>query len=156
VAVAVKDADAVVSALSPRSGSTGEVPSLVTVARTLIAALPKAGVKRLVVVGGAGSLQRPDGVQLVDVPGFPDADKPEALAQRDALELYRKEGAPLDWTYLSPAVAIGSARRTGKYRTGGDQIVADAKGKSFISYDDYAVAVVDELEKPRFVRKRFT
>jgi putative NADH-flavin reductase len=156
VADAVRGADAVVNAISPRPGSAGKAPSLVAVARTLLSALPKAGVKRLLIVGGAGTLQRPDGVQLVDVPGFPEAYKPEALAQRDALTVYRAEGGNLDWTYLSPAAEIGPGERTGKYRTGGDQLLVDAKGKSFISFEDYAVAALDELEKPRFVRKRFT
>jgi uncharacterized protein len=156
VTAVVRGADAVVNALSPRPGSTGKAPSLVAVARTLISALPKAGVKRLLVVGGAGTLQGPDGVQLVDAPGFPAAYKPEALAQRDALAVYRTEGGNLDWTYLSPAAEIGPGKRTGKYRTGEDRLLVDAKGKSFISFEDYAVAVLDELEKPRFVRKRFT
>jgi len=156
VTAVVHGADAVVNALSPRPGSTGKAPSLVAVARTLISALPKAGVKRLLVVGGAGSLQGPDGVQLVDAPGFPAAYKPEALAQRDALAVYGTEGGNLDWTYLSPAAEIGPGERTGRYRTGEDRLLVDAKGKSFISFEDYAVAVLDELEKPRFVRKRFT
>src|SRR2546422_5446288 len=156
VVSAVRGADAVVNAISPRPGSAGKPPSMVTVARTLLSARAKAGVKGLLVAGGAGSLQGPDGVQLVDAPGFPEAYKAEALAQRDALAVYRTQGAGLDWTYFSPAVEIGPGKRTGKYRTGGDQVVADAKGRSFISYDDYAVAVVDELEKPRFLRKRFT
>jgi putative NADH-flavin reductase len=153
---AVRGADAVVNAISPRPGSVGKAPSLVAVARTLLSALPKAGVKRLLVVGGAGSLQRPDGLQIVDAPGFPDAYKPEALAQRDALAVYRAEGGNLDWTYLSPAAEIGPGERTGKYRTGGDRLLVDAKGKSSISFEDYAVAALDELEDPRFVRKRFT
>jgi putative NADH-flavin reductase len=156
VASVVRGADAVVNAISPRPGSAGKAPSLVTVAGTFLTALPKAGVKRLCVVGGAGSLHGPDGVQIVDAKGFPDAYKPEALAQRDALAVYRKEGGNVEWTYLSPAPEIGPGWRTGKYRTGGDQVLADATGKSFISFDDYAVALLDELEKPRFVRRRFT
>src|SRR4051812_35434213 len=98
VVTAVRGADAVVSAVSPRPGSTGKAPSLVAVARTLLSALPKAGVKRLLVVGGAGTLQGPDGVQIVDAPGFPEPYKPEALAQRDALATFRSEGADIEWT----------------------------------------------------------
>src|ERR1700682_675470 len=153
---AVRGADAVVNAISPRPGSAGKAPSLVAVARTLLSALPKAGVKRLLVVGGAGSLQAPDGVQIVDAPGFPQPYKPEALAQRDALAVYRAEGGNLEWTYLSPAAEIGPGERTGKYRTGGDRLLVDTTGKSVISFEDYAVAALDELEKPRFGRKRFT
>lgn len=156
VASAVRGADAVVSAVSPRPGSAGKAPSLVAVARTLLSALPRAEVKRLLVVGGAGSLQGPDGVQIVDRPGFPAAYKPEALAQRDALAVYRAEGGDIDWTYLSPAAEIGPGERTGKYRTGGDQLLVDGRGKSYITFEDYAVAALDELEKPRFVRKRFS
>ena len=156
VIATVDGADTVVNAISPRPGSTGKAPSLITVARVLLEALPKAGVKRLLVVGGAGSLQGPGGVQLVDSPGFPEAYKAEALAQRDALGVYRAEGGAVEWTYLSPAVEIGAGERTGKYRTGEDQVVADAKGKSFISFEDFAVAILDELERRRFIRKRFT
>jgi putative NADH-flavin reductase len=68
----------------------------------------------------------------------------------------RAEGGNLDWTYLSPAAEVGPGERTGKYQTGGEQLLVDAKGKSFISFEDYAVAALHELEKPRFVRKRFT
>ena len=156
VVSAVRGADAVVSAVSPRPGSTGKAPSLVAVARTLLSALPRAGVTRLLVAGGAGSLKGPDGVQIVDAPGFPAPYKPEALAQRDALAVYRTEGGEVEWTYLSPAVEIGPGERTGRYRTGGDQLLVDSKGKSFVTFEDYAVAALDELEKSRFVRKRFT
>jgi len=156
VASVARGADAVVNAISPRPGSVGKVPSLVEAARTLLRALPRAGVKRLLVVGGAGSLADASGVQIVDEPAFPAAYKPEALEQRDALEVYRREGGGMDWTYLSPAAVIHAGERTGKYRTGGDQLITDAQGKSVISFEDYAVAALDELEKPGFIRKRFT
>jgi uncharacterized protein len=156
VASVVRGADAVVNAISPRPGSVGKAPSLVEAARGLLSVLPKSGVKRLLVVGGAGSLANASGVQLVDAPDFPAAYKREALEQREALEVYRREGGGVDWTYLSPAAVIQAGERTGKYRTGGDKLVTDAQGKSFISYEDYAVAALDELEKPRFVGKRFT
>jgi len=104
-------------------------------------------------VGGAGSLEVAPGVQLVDAPNFPEAWKPVATAHRDALAALRK--APIDWTYFSPAAFIQPGTRTGKYRTGTEQLVADAKGESRISAEDYAVALVDEIEKPQFIRKRF-
>src|SRR5206468_3069115 len=88
------------------------------------------------------------GVTLVrgDQPGFPEAYKAEALQGREALGLWRAKGTSLDWTYLSPAIEIGPGERTGKYRTTQDQVLTDAAGKSFISFEDFAVAALDELE----------
>jgi putative NADH-flavin reductase len=155
VAGAVKGADAVVCAISPRPNQQGlAAPSLIKAARGLIGGLKRANVKRLLVVGGAGTLKA-SGKRLVDLPTFPPEYKPEALAQGEALEIYRAEGAGLDWTYLSPAAEIGPGRRTGNYRTTGDELLADAQGKSYITFEDYAVAVIDELEKPKNVQKRF-
>jgi len=156
IASVVRGADAVVSAISPRPGKHGKpAPSLTDAARALIAGLKEAGVKRLAVVGGAGSLEVASGVALVDTPGFPDAYKPEALEQRDALDVYRAEAGGLDWTYLSPAAMIQPGERTGRYRTTGDEFLTDAQGKSAISFEDYAVALVDELEKPQHTGRRF-
>jgi putative NADH-flavin reductase len=156
VAAIVQGADAVVSAISPRPNARGlPAPSLVTAARALIAGLKRAGVTRLVVVGGAGSLEAAPGKQIVDLPDFPAAYKPEALAQRDALQVLRAEAAPLDWTYLSPAAEIHPGERTGKYRTTSDQLLTDAQGRSTITFEDYAVALVDELEHPRHLGRRF-
>lgn len=155
VAAAVRGADAVVSAVSPRPGSTGSAPSLATVARGLIGGLREAGVKRLLVVGGAGSLEVAPGVALMDAPGFPDAYRAEAEEGRESLAVYRAEAEGLDWTFQSPAVVIQPGERTGKYRTTGDQLLADEQGNSSISYEDYAVALVDELETPRHVGRRF-
>ena len=155
VAVA-KGADAAVSAISPRPNARGlAAPSLTANTRALIAGLRRAGVKRVLFVGGAGSLEIAPGKQLMDQPGFPEAYKAEAREGRDALNLWRAEGKELDWTYLSPAAEIGPGERTGKYRTTGDAFLTDASGRSFISYDDYAVAVLDELEKPSHVGRRF-
>jgi uncharacterized protein len=112
-------------------------------------------VKRVLFVGGAGSLEVAPGRQLVDQPGFPGAYKAEALEGREALEVWRTEGGGLDWTFLSPAAEIGPGERTGSYRTTGDQLLSDAAGRSFISFEDYAVAVLDELEHPRQVGRRF-
>lgn len=155
VASAVRGADAVVSAISPRPGSTGAAPSLVDAARGLIAGLREAGVKRLVVVGGAGSLEVAPGVMLMDAPGFPEAYRAEAVEGRDALAVYRAEADGLDWTFLSPAAEIHPGERTGHYRTTADQFIADDQGRSRISYEDYAVALLDELERPQHVGRRF-
>lgn len=152
VAKAVRGHDAVVNATGPQAGEP--VESLAAVARGVIEGAKKGGVKRLLVVGGAGSLEVAPGKRLVDTPQFPAAWKPVALAHAGTLDLYRK--SDLDWTYLSPAALIAPGERTGKYRTGSDQLLTDAKGESRISAEDFAVAVVDELEKNRNVRKRFT
>jgi putative NADH-flavin reductase len=155
VAGAVKGADAVVSAISPRPNKQGlPAPSLAKAARGLIAGLPRAGVKRVLVVGGAGTLLI-GGKRLLDLPTFPKEYKAEAQSAADALEVLKNEGAKVEWTFLSPAAEIGPGKRTGNYRTTGDEFLADAQGKSFITFEDYAVAVIDELEKPKNVRKRF-
>jgi len=156
IAKLVQDADAVVSAISPRPNARGlAAPSLVENARAMIAGLRRAGVKRVLFVGGAGSLEVAPGQQLVDQPGFPEAYKAEALEGRAALEVWRTEGDGLDWTFLSPAAEIGPGERTGSYRTTGDQLLSNAAGRSFITFEDYAVAVLDELERPRHVGRRF-
>lgn len=125
------------------------------VAQSVINATKKAGVKRLLNVGGAGSLEVAPGVQLVDTPQFPAEWKLGALAQRDSLEVFRKEN-DLDWTFFSPAIIIEPGERTGKFRIGKDNPVFDAEGHSRITYDDYAVAMIDELENPQFIKQRFT
>lgn len=155
VASVVQGADAVVSAISPRPGTTGTAPSLVDAARALIAGLREAGVKRLVVVGGAGSLEVAPGVMLLDAPGFPEAYMAEAIEGRDALAVFRAEADGLDWTFLSPAAEIFPGERTGRYRTTIDQFLADEQGRSAITFEDYAVALVDELEQGQHVGRRF-
>lgn len=155
VARAVQGADAVVGSVSPRPGTTGEAPTLVDVARGLIGGVRQAGVKRLVAVGGAGSLEVAPGVALLDTPGFPEAYKPEAEDGRDSLAVYRGEAEGLDWTFVSPAIVIQPGERTGRYRTTGDQLLTDEQGNSVISYEDFAVALLDELETPRHVGRRF-
>ena len=121
----------------------------------LIAAVKKSGVKRYLVVGGAGSLEVKPGLTLVETPEFPAAYKQEAMAGGVFLKLLRGE-TDLDWSFLSPSAMIGPGPRTGKFRLGTDQLLVGADGKSFISNDDYAIAMVDELEKPKHLRKRFT
>ncbi len=124
-------------------------------AGTLLAAARAAGVPRVLVVGGAGSLDVAPGVALIDTPQFPDAYKPEAAAGRVFLQALRAEQT-LDWTFLSPSALFAPGERTGRFRLGGDQLLADAEGNSHISMEDYAIAMVDELEQPRHTRRRFT
>jgi putative NADH-flavin reductase len=153
VAALVAGHDAVISAFGP----SHEAPhTVIDAARSLIGGLSKAGVKRLIVVGGAGSLEVAPGVQIVDTPDFPEAWKPVALAARDALTVYRTEGDGIDWTYFSPAALIQPGERTGVFRLGGDNLVVDAEGNSRISAEDYAIALLDEIEHPQYIRQRFT
>jgi uncharacterized protein len=154
VATAALDHDVVVSAYGPGKGDSDlEVKA----AHSLIEALMRVEPIRLIVVSGAGSLEVKPGVQMVDTPDFPAEWKPIALAHREALEVFRKAGmAEFDWTAISPAALIAPGARTGYYRTGTDQLLVDDKGKSYISAEDFAVAVVDELEKPQFQGQRFT
>ncbi|MBC5772469.1 NAD(P)-dependent oxidoreductase [Pontibacter sp. KCTC 32443] len=147
--------DAVVISYSPGWGPGTDYNNYNKVAETVMGAAKKAGVKRLLNVGGAGSLYVAPGVQAVDTPDFPAEWREGASAMRDSLKVYEAE-KDLDWTFFSPAFMIGPGERTGKYRLGTENPVMNEKGESNISYEDYAVAVIDELEKPQFIRQRFT
>jgi uncharacterized protein len=153
VAVAVRGAEAVISAIGP---GAGEAPHVITsAARSLIEGMRSAGVARVVVVGGAGSLEVRPGLELLDTPDFPPEWKGAALAHRDALGIFRDE-TELEWTVVSPAANVTPGHRTGHYRAGGDGLLVDGKGRSEISAEDFAVALVDEVETPRHIRRRFT
>lgn len=121
----------------------------------LISAVKQSGVKRYLVVGGAGSLEVAPGVKLFDTPEFPAIYLDEARKGGAFLDLLKQEPA-LDWTFLSPSALIQPGERTGRFRLGADQLLVDAEGKSAISTEDFAVAMIDELEKPAHRRKRFT
>jgi uncharacterized protein len=149
VAAAAAGHDAALSAVTQHS-SPGV---LVDVARALLAGLGDVG--RLVVAGGAGSLLV-DGVRLVDTPDFHEEWKPEALAQADALEVYRAYEGPVEWSYVSPGALLAPGERMGTYRTGGDELLVASDGRSHISMEDFAVAMVDEAESLRHPRARWT
>jgi uncharacterized protein len=121
----------------------------------LIGAVKQSGVRRYLVVGGAGSLEVTPGKRLVDQPSFPAAYLAEARAGAAFLDALRGESA-LEWTFLSPSAFFGPGERTGTFRLGADTLLADAAGKSHISYEDYAIALVDEIERPAHLRRRFT
>ena len=142
-------ADAIVSAISAR----GVDYTQVDVAQSLTEGARQAGVRRLVIVGGAGSLEVSPGVRLVDTPDFPAEWKAEALQHADALDAYR-EIDELDWTFVSPAAFIHPGERTGRYRLGGDQLLVDDEGKSEVSAEDYAIAIADLLEQGGHERER--
>ena len=110
---------------------------------------------RVVVVGGAGSLEVAPGVRLVDTPDFPEEWKAEALQHADALEVYRTVD-DLDWTLVSPAAFIHPGERTGHYRLGGDQLLTNNDGNSEISAEDYAIAIADVVEEDDHKRQRVT
>lgn len=138
--------DALISATRFAGGITA--PALLTAAR-------HAGVSRVLVVGGAGSLLIAPGIALIDSPDFPAAYKAEAAAGRFFLDALRTE-SEIDWTFLSPSAVLEPGERTGSFRLGEDDLLVDLQGKSHISMEDYAVALVDELERPRHSRRRFT
>ncbi|WP_280152625.1 NAD(P)-dependent oxidoreductase [Piscinibacter sp. XHJ-5] len=154
VAHAIEGHDAVVSAYNARGTPDFRARYLAGL-RALLDGAKRAGVKRVLWVGGAGSLYVAPGVQLVDTPQFPAEYKTEAQIARDALDLIREEQA-LDWTFVSPAPLLQPGPRTGRFRLGGDEVLMDGAQPGRISVDDLAVAIVDELEKPRHVRQRFT
>jgi putative NADH-flavin reductase len=154
LAAQLKSHDAVISAFSGHA-QTEVYDYYMRGIRSIIAATRQADVRRLLVVGGAGSLEVAPGVQLLDTPGFPEMYRQSAEGARDALKLLREE-ASLNWTLLSPSAIIAPGRRTGEFRLGTEQLLVDANGESRISVEDYAVAMVDELEKPAHPRKRFT
>jgi putative NADH-flavin reductase len=147
------DQDVVVSAYSPPEGIP--VSTIAEVAVPLIKGVKQANVKRLIIVGGAGSLEVEPGKQLVDMPFFPEEYKSTAQAHREALKLYMNE-KDLGWTVISPAAEIEPGDRTGLYRTGGNQLLKDANGKSFITMEDYAAAVLDEIEIPQHIKGQMT
>lgn len=147
--------DAVISAFGIDWHKPETYPLYGEAARSIIQATKKAGVKRLINVGGAGSLEAAPGVQIVDTPEFPAMWKAGADEQRKSLEIFRKE-KDLDWTFFSPALLIEPGAKKGGFRIGKDNPVFDQQGNSHISYDDYAAALLDELEKPQFVKQRFT
>jgi uncharacterized protein len=150
VAKAVRGYDAVISAL----GLRGSSQEFLTLNQSLVKGLQQAGVRRLLVVGGAGSLEVAPGVALYDTPDFPKAWLDVAKIHGEVLALLKT--TDLDWTYISPPALIQPGNRTGKYRRGANQLLLDEKGNSEISAEDYAIALVDELENPRGIQKQIT
>jgi len=116
----------------------------------------RAGVKRLLVVGGAGSLFAAPDLKVIDTPNFPDAYRAEASAGGVFLDTLRNNEKDLDWTFLSPSAEFVEGERTGKFRLGKDDLLVSAEGRSWITFADYAIAFIDELEKPAHSRQRYT
>jgi putative NADH-flavin reductase len=143
--------DVVITATRPAPGREAE---LVDVTRSLLKGLTGTGV-RLVAVGGAASLRTTDGTTVLDSPGFPAELRPISAACQAQHDVYRADDT-VDWTYASPPLLLEPGERTGHYRLGGDDLLIDADGRSAISMEDFAVALLDEVERPRHHRTRFT
>jgi len=143
---AIRGADAVI--LSVKFNDNDITP--------VFGAMREAGVNRLAIVGGAASLKNAEGVRLLDQPGFPDFIKVEAAPAAAALDWMKAEVTDIDWVFVSPSMILEPGERTGKFRLGKDDLLVAADGKSSISYEDLAVAIIDELESPKHHRERFT
>lgn len=157
LASVLKGNDVVLSAFNPGWSNPNIYNDFMKGSEAIQQAVKEAGVKRYVMIGGAGSLYI-DGQQIVDGADFPESIKPGATAARDYLDVLEKE-KDLDWTMFSPAINMHpgiKTGRTGKYRLGTDEPVFDKDGESVLSVEDLAVAVVDEIENHKFSRQRFT
>lgn len=155
VARLVTSHDAVISAFSPSKTDPEIREKHVQGIKTMLAAMKQAGIKRLLVVGGAGSLEVKPGLRVIDTPDFPEQWKGTARATADVLQLLRREH-DIEWTCLSPSAILQPGMRTGTFRLGTDQLLVDANGQSRISTQDYAVAMINEVERPAHIRQRFT
>ena len=142
----VRDQDGLAVLLKGHDAVISSVHFSASDPKKLIEAVRASGVKRYLVVGGAGSLEVAPGKKLIDTPEFPPQYKTEAAAGGAFLDLLKQE-KELDWTFLSPSALFIAGPRTGKFRLGTDQLLTTDKGSS-ISFDDYAIALVDEVEKP--------
>jgi putative NADH-flavin reductase len=152
VANAAAGHDVVVSAVINRAAPE----MLRDVARALLAGLERAGTQRLIVVGGAGTLELEPGLLVLDAPDFNPDYRAEAQALLDVLTILRDADTPVDWTYITPPRGLAPGERTGSYRVGGDAILYDNEGKNRISMEDFAVAILDEAEHPQHARSRFS
>lgn len=146
---------AVISAFNPGWTNPDIYKQQVKGTEAIINGVKQAGVKRILWVGGAGGLEIKPGVQSVDTPEFPKDWKQGSLATREALNMLRKESS-LDWSYLAPSADLSPGQRTGKFRLGTDQLLKDTNGQSRISVEDYAMAMINEVEKPAHIHQRFT
>ncbi|WP_055324845.1 NAD(P)-dependent oxidoreductase [Ralstonia solanacearum] len=160
IAEIIAGADVVVSAFGPPKedprffSDVNYTDQLASVTERAIAAVRKAGVSRLIMVGGAGSLWFSPGVTVLKSGHWPEKLVPIATSHMKAFAALRASG--INWTYFSPPMLIEPGVRTGQFRLGGDDVIVDEQGKSRVSFEDYAIALVDELEKPAHERARFT
>jgi putative NADH-flavin reductase len=152
--------DVIVSAFNPARGVAGaHVYDLhVQGHKAILVAANKSGAKRFLGVGGAASLKTPEGIELIDSPQFPAAYEQFKPGIRGTRELYYllKQEPSLDWVFIAPSVVIAPGERTGKFRIGKDHVLYNDNGESKISLEDYAAALVDEMERPQHHRERIT
>lgn len=152
----VNEPEALAKILAGHDVVVSAVPFRNTDPETLIGAVRASGVRRWIIVGGAASLLNAEGQRLLDTPALAKfRESPEPAGGARFLDAIRQV-TDLDWTFFSPAVNFAPGERTGRFRLGGDTVVTDANGESRISMEDYAIALVDELENPRHIRQRFT
>jgi len=151
IAAIIKGADVVVSAYQPPADNTD---ALVDVTKRQVEAVKKSGGPRLVVVGGAGQLEVAPGVTLIKSGHLPQEYMAIAISHEKAAEALKASN--INWTYIAPAAFFVPGERTGTYRTGTNNLVMDAKGESKISFADYAIAMADEIEKPKHERQLFS
>lgn len=152
ISAALAGVDVVIASIGGRAAGNHDI--VAATAQKLLSDLPQVGVVRLLWVGGAGSLEVAPGIKLVTVEGFPEEYKGEALAQGEALDLFRASTSKVNWTFVSPAAEIFPGEKQGAYRVGGDALLSDAEGNSKISVSDYALAMIDELESAAHPRQR--
>ncbi|GAA0346319.1 NAD(P)-dependent oxidoreductase [Bowmanella denitrificans] len=152
LAQAIGDAEVLLVSVGGRAA--GKHQMVPATARLLLEQLPGTNIKRLLWVGGAGSLEVAPGVSLLSTEGFPVAYQDEAQAQGEALAIFRSKPQALEWTYISPAADIFPGERLGEYRVGKDNLLTDEQGNSRISVQDYAKAMLDEVEQKRFANQR--
>jgi hypothetical protein len=156
LADALRGHDAIIHAVSPGPAASDVYDKFVALHKAVIAGAKLSGVKRFLGVGGAASLKLPDGTVFLDSDQWPEQFSKEAVKGTRELMYLLKQEPELDWVFLSPSVFLEPGKRTGKYRVGKDHILFDADGRSNISREDYAVAMIDELERPAHTRERFT
>jgi uncharacterized protein len=147
--------DAVISAYNPGWNNPNLYSDQIKGTESILAGIKLAGIKRVLWVGGAGSLEIKPGFLVMDTPDFPAHIRPASQATAEALASLRN-ATDLDWSFLCPTGKMEAGQRTAKFRLGADQPLIDEKGQSEISVEDYAVAMIDELERPAHIRQRFT
>lgn len=154
----IQGCEALISAFNPAWKNPNLYEDQIKGTTSIIAAVKRAGIRRVLWVGGAGGLEVKEvkpGVRVLDGPDIPDWARPGSLATLNVLRQLQKEPT-LKWSYLAPSAEMQSGQRTGKFRLGRDQLLIDADGRSRVSVQDYAFAMIDELEKPAHIGQRFT
>jgi putative NADH-flavin reductase len=151
---AIQRKDAVIASIS--GNRDGDPQVIVEGAKALLDVFPQSRARRLLWVGGAGTLESPSGGRVMDAPDFPAEWRPAAEAQAEALAVFQSSEANVDWIYISPAAVIAPGKRTGHYRKGADRLLTDERGESRISVADFAMAVIDALEHPDGARQHMT